>query len=93
MTAEHSTRKIPNSHYFRAIAWVMDDCPYLSEINKATLTEMPTRERFFEFLPELDYEVKGGTLDEPLWAWMKHPWFEDLGLTVDECLAFFQGRP
>ncbi len=75
-----------------AVAWVLENTSDwgLGPIERATLTEKPTRERFFEFLPELDYEIKGGTWEDPFWAWMEHPWFGTLGLSRDECEDFLQ---
>jgi hypothetical protein len=72
-----------------AIDWVLNNVSDLAlgDIERGTLTEPATRGRFFGWLPELDYEVDGGTLDEPLWAWMTHPWFSTLGLTYEECEA------
>lgn len=72
-----------------AVTWVLDTTSEmgLGWVERATLTETPNRERFFEMLPELDYEIEGGTFEEPLWAWMQHPWYKRLGLTEDECVS------
>lgn len=70
----------------------MENRPELDWIDRATLTEDPTPERFSDMLGELDYEIEGGTLEEPLWAWMKHPWYAVVGMTEDECIAILQ-RP
>jgi len=64
--------------------WVATDDDLL-ESYRVSLTTDPNREDWFaKVLPDLDYEI-GGTWDEPIWAWTKHPWFEALGLTDEEC--------
>ena len=72
--------------------WVaanMDHEPHLF----VSLTKEPNREDWFAIvLPALDYEIHGGTWDDPLWAWMTHPWFAALNLTADECAIYLQGE-
>jgi len=45
---------------------------------------------FKSLLPAMDYEVKGGTWEEPRWAWREHSWFRLLGLTDEECITSLQ---
>lgn len=77
------------------ISWVLDNVSEiaLGDLERATLTEAPTRELWFSLvLPELDFEIHGGTWDDPKWAWEKHPWFTSLGLTKEECHDWFDAR-
>jgi hypothetical protein len=63
----------------------------LSDVAVLTLSQEPSREVWFEsMLRNLDYEISGGTEDEPRWAWQEHPWFAALGLTDDECYEAFR---
>jgi hypothetical protein len=80
--------------YEAAIEWLMAELSEycIGDLEKATLTEIPTKERFFEFLPDMDYEIMGGTWENPLWAWMKHPWYKQLNLNKDECIKYLQER-
>lgn len=71
-------------------AWVVKNY-FLDDVAKATLTELPSRERWFSLiLPELDFEIPGDTWDDPKWAWEDHPWFSELGLTKEECEYWFE---
>lgn len=95
MSAESTRRKSPSkAEQSTAVAWVLENVSEiaLGPTERYTLTEAPSRERFFELLPDLDYEIRGGTQEEPLWAWMEHPWFGALGLSVDECETFLQEK-
>lgn len=83
------TPSVPNRE---AIEWVLANVTEdaLGPLERATLTEAPSRERWFELLPELDYEIKGGTQDDPRWGFEEHPWFAALGVTKDECEDYLQ---
>ena len=71
--------KLKKINYPAAVQWTIENCFFLDDpIAVATLTEPASKERFFELLPDLDYEVHGGTWEEPLWAWITHPWFKEL---------------
>lgn len=79
----------------QAVAWVTRDLTgpdwYLHLL---TLTQAPDRALWFSrFLPDLDWEVEGGTWDEPRWAFQEHPWFDALGLTREECEDYLRGVP
>ena len=58
---------------------------------RVRLLEAELRRVFFAALPDMDYEVGGGTWDKPRWAWTGHPWLELLGITEDECIQFLRG--
>lgn len=76
----------------KAAEWVAWDAMDLPDAYVVSLTKDPNREDWFRrVLPDLDYEMQGGTWDEPLWAWTKHPWFEALGLTSEECESHLNG--
>lgn len=76
-----------------AAEWVATDAFDLPDSYVVSLTKDPNREDWFaRILPDLDYEISGGTWDEPKWAWTQHPWFAALGLTDEECEAHLQGR-
>lgn len=65
----------------------------LGEVERATLTQRPNQRVWFSvILPDLDYEIRGGTFEEPRWAWEEHPWFQALGLTRRECEDWFAAR-
>lgn len=66
--------------------------PDLLRVQEVLTEETPTREMFFAVLPDWDFEVNGGTLDHPRWAWEDHPWFAYLGITREECEAFWEER-
>lgn len=70
-----------------AVAWVARELTSPDwNLHLLTLTRPPDRDLWFStFLADLDWEVHGGTWDEPRWAFMEHPWFEALGLTREEC--------
>lgn len=70
------------------IQWVLKDLSEdgLPPLHRIMLTQPPDRQTFFEkLLPELDYEIKGGTWEHPRWAFEEHPWFLALGLSKEEC--------
>lgn len=52
----------------------------------------PDRAEFLtHFVPDLDYEVPGGT-EEALWAYEQHPWYKALGITREEMDRFREER-
>jgi hypothetical protein len=76
----------------KAAEWVAADAGDFPDSYMASLTSPPNRDDWFaKILPDLDYEIKGGTWEDPLWAWTKHPWFSALGLTEEECVTYLQG--
>lgn len=66
--------------------------PDLLRVQEVLTENEPTREMFFAALPDFDYEVKGGTAEEPRWAYEEHPWYEQLGITKQECDEFWDRR-
>jgi hypothetical protein len=78
----------------KEIAWLVSQLSARGDmlLEIKVLTEEPTREKFFAMLPDLDWEVKGGTADEPRWAYEEHPWYEALGITQEECQRFWDER-
>jgi len=75
------------------IDWVLKNSYDWEAIFVITLKEEPSKELWFsDILPNLDYEIEGGTWENPLWAWEKHPWFKTLNLTKDECEEWFQNE-
>lgn len=75
----------------RSAEWVASNAAELSDAEKYSLTSDPNRNDWFaHILRDLDFEIEGGTWEEPLWAWKKHPWFDALNLTEDECIKYLQ---
>jgi hypothetical protein len=66
--------------------------PDLLRVQEVLIEAHPTRAMFFAALPDWDYEVSGGTGDEPRWAYEVHPWFAQLGITKEECEEFWGRR-
>ena len=80
----------PRTH----IDWVLDDLTEdgLPLLHRVTLTKPANRDDWFDWmLAELDWEIQGGTWEQPLWAFTKHPWFAQLGVTVEECEDHLRG--
>lgn len=74
------------------IDWVLED-NNIDEIYQITLGEKPSKKLWFQcILPTLDFEIEGGTWENPKWAWELHPWFKALNLTREECEDWLQNE-
>lgn len=72
------------------IDWILKN-EDLTEIGRITLKSEPDRTLWFrKILPDLDYEIAGGTWKNPKWAWEEHPWFTELRLSKEECETYLQ---